>query len=180
MGFADMLFKLGIPYNSDEAVELARKIMKFIHDRSKEMSAQLAEERGVFPFYDRSTLKHDGDRKLRNATTTTIAPTGTISIICGTSSGIEPLFAISFVRNVMDNDELLEVHPYFKEIATERGFYSDELMRKIASHGSIQDMEEIPEDVRRIFVTARDVSPEYHVRMQAAFRSIQIMRYPRR
>ena len=169
MGFADMLFKLGIPYNSDEAVELARKIMKFIHDRSKEMSAQLAEERGVFPFYDRSTLKHDGDRKLRNATTTTIAPTGTISIICGTSSGIEPLFAISFVRNVMDNDELLEVHPYFKEIATERGFYSDELMRKIASHGSIQDMEEIPEDVRRIFVTAHDVSPEYHVRMQAAF-----------
>lgn len=168
MGFADMLFKLGIPYNSDEAVELARRVMKFIQERSKEMSARLAEIRGVFPYYDKSTLKHKG-MKLRNATTTTIAPTGTISIICGTTSGIEPLFAISFVRNVMDNDQLVEVHPYFKEVAIERGFYSDELMRRIAAHGSIQGMEEIPEDVRRVFVTAHDVSPEYHVRMQAAF-----------
>ncbi|NLO83057.1 MAG: TSCPD domain-containing protein [Clostridiales bacterium] len=168
MGFADMLFKLGIPYDSDEGVELARKVMRFISERSREMSAQLAEERGTFPYYDKSTLRHKGI-KLRNATTTTIAPTGTISIICGTTSGIEPLFAISFVRNVMDNDELLEVHPYFKEVAIKRGFYSDQLMRKIASHGSIQDIEEIPEDVRRVFVTAHDVSPEYHVRMQAAF-----------
>ncbi|MFS8501603.1 MAG: ribonucleotide reductase N-terminal alpha domain-containing protein [Caldicoprobacter sp.] len=168
MGFADMLFKLGIPYNSDEAVELARQVMKFIQERSKEMSAHLAEVRGVFPYYDKSTWRHKG-LKLRNATTTTIAPTGTISIICGTTSGIEPLFAISFVRNVMDNDQLVEVHPYFKEVAIKRGFYSDELMRKIAAHGSIQGMEEIPEDVRRVFVTAHDVSPEYHVRMQAAF-----------
>ncbi|MFO7154115.1 MAG: vitamin B12-dependent ribonucleotide reductase [Caldicoprobacter oshimai] len=168
MGFADMLFKLGIPYNSDEAVELARQVMKFIQERSKEMSAHLAEVRGPFPFFEKSTLRHKG-RKLRNATTTTIAPTGTISIICGTTSGIEPLFAISFVRNVMDNDELVEVHPYFKEVAIKRGFYSDELMRKIAARGSIQGMEEIPEDVRRVFVTAHDVSPEYHVRMQAAF-----------
>ncbi len=169
MGFSDMLFKLGIPYNSQEAVELARKVMKFIQLRSKEMSAELAETRGAFPFYDRSTLKEKKGKKLRNATTTTIAPTGTISIICGTTSGIEPLFAISFVRNVMDNDELVEVHPYFKELAIKRGFYSDQLMRKIAAKGSIQDMEEIPEDIRRIFVTAHDVSPEYHIRMQAAF-----------
>ena len=169
MGFADVLFKLGIPYNSDEAVELARKVMSFIHERSKEMSEQLAGTRGVFPYYDKSTYKNSEGKKLRNATTTTIAPTGTISIICGTTSGIEPLFAISFVRNVMDNDELPEVHPYFKEVAVKRGFYSDELMRKIAAHGSIHDMEEIPEDVRRVFVTAHDVSPEYHVRMQAAF-----------
>ncbi|MBM7581687.1 ribonucleoside-diphosphate reductase alpha chain [Caldicoprobacter guelmensis] len=168
MGFADMLFKLGIPYNSDEAVELARQVMKFIQERSKEMSARLAEVRGVFPFFEKSTLRHKGLR-LRNATTTTIAPTGTISIICGTTSGIEPLFAISFVRNVMDNDQLVEVHPYFKEVAIKRGFYSDQLMRKIAARGSIQGMEEIPEDVRRVFVTAHDVSPEYHVRMQAAF-----------
>jgi len=166
MGFANMLFKLGIPYNSEEAIALAEKVMKFIQDRSKAKSMELAEKRGVFPFHDRSTLK---DIKIRNATTTTIAPTGTISIICGTSSGIEPLFAISYVRNVMDGEELLEVHPYFKEVAIKRGFYSEELMKKIASHGTIQGMEGIPEDVQRIFVTAHDVSPEYHVRMQAAF-----------
>lgn len=168
MGFADMLFKLGVPYNSDEGIDLAEKVMKFIQNRSKEASMELARARGTFPYYDKSTYEKDGI-KLRNATTTTIAPTGTISIICGASSGVEPLFAISFVRNVMDNDELLEVHPYFKEVAIKRGFYSEELMKKIASHGTIQDIKEIPEDIRRVFVTAHDVSPEYHIRMQAAF-----------
>src|SRR5690606_17949564 len=135
-------------------------VMGFIQERSKKASMELAKVRGVFPYYDKSVWKSRG-LKLRNATTTTIAPTGTISIICGTSSGIEPLFAISFVRNVMDNDELLEVHPYFKEVAIERGFYSDSLMRDIAARGSIQNIEAIPSDVRECFVCAHDVSPEY-------------------
>ena len=116
--------------------------------------------------YEESTLKAQGI-SVRNATTTTIAPTGTISIIAGVSSGIEPLFAISFIRNVMDNDELLEVHPYFKKVAQERGFYSDELMREIAQKGSLHEIEGIPEDIKRLFVTAHDITPEYHIRMQA-------------
>lgn len=168
MGFADMLFKLGVSYNSEEAIQIAEDIMGFIQERSKKASVALATERGVFPYYDKSIWKGKG-LKLRNATTTTIAPTGTISIICGTSSGVEPLFAISFVRNVMDNDELLEVHPYFKEIAIERGFYSESLMRDIAVLGSIKDIDVIPTDVRECFVCAHDVSPEYHIKMQAAF-----------
>lgn len=168
MGFADLLFYLGIPYNSKEAVNIAEKIMKFIDDRSKAKSMELAEQRGTFPAYDNSIYKEKGI-KIRNATTTTIAPTGTISIIAGTSSGIEPLFAISFVRNVMDNDKLLEIHPYFKKVAKERGFYTKELMERIAEEGTLAHIEEIPEDVKRIFVTAHDISPVWHIRMQSAF-----------
>jgi ribonucleoside-diphosphate reductase alpha chain len=168
MGFADMLFKLGISYNSDEGVQLAEKIMQFIQERSKKASMDLAKSRGVFPYYDKSIYKKQGI-KIRNATTTTIAPTGTISIICDASSGIEPLFALSFVRNVMDNDELPEVHPYFREVAVREGFYSEELMKEIAHKGTLQGMEGIPEHIRKIFVTAHDVTPEYHIRMQAAF-----------
>lgn len=170
MGFADLLFYLGIPYNSQEAVDFADKLMKFINDKSKEKSKELAEKRGVFPEYDKSIYKEKG-LKVRNATTTTIAPTGTISIIGGTSSGIEPLFAISFVRNVMDNDKLLEVHPYFEKIAKERGFYSQELMERIAEEGSIAHIDEIPEDVKKVFVTAHDISPIWHIKMQAAFQN---------
>lgn len=168
MGFADMLIELGIPYNSKEAVSTAEKVMKFISDRSKETSIKLAEERGVFTYYDKSIFK-DKDSRIRNATTTTIAPTGTISIIAGVSSGIEPLFALSFVRNVMDNDELPEVNPIFERVAKERGFYSNELMREIAAHGTIQDISSIPEDIRRVFVTAHDIEPEWHIRIQSAF-----------
>lgn len=168
MGFADMLIELGIPYNSEEAVNTAEKLMKFISDRSKETSMKLAEERGVFKYFDKSVFKNN-DLKYRNATTTTIAPTGTISIIAGVSSGIEPLFALSFVRNVMDNDELPEVNPIFERVAKERGFYSKELMREIAAHGTIQDIKLIPEDVRRVFVTAHDIAPEWHIRIQSAF-----------
>ncbi len=167
MGFADMLFKLRIPYNSDKAIETAEIVMKFIDDRSKQASVELAKVRGPFPAFDKSALS--GGEPIRNATTTTIAPTGTISIICNASSGVEPLFALAFVRNVMDNDALVEVNPYFKRIAQERGFYSEQLMREIAQHGSLQDIEGVPEDVRRVFVTAHDISPEYHIRMQAAF-----------
>lgn len=168
MGFADMLIDLGIPYNSEEAVAMAEKVMKFIQDKSKEASIKLSEKRGTFEFYDKSIYKESGNR-LRNATTTTIAPTGTISIIAGVSSGIEPLFAISFIRNVMDNDELVEVNPLFEKIAKERGFYSLNLMKEIARHGGIQGMKAIPEDVRKIFVTAHDIDPIWHIKMQAAF-----------
>lgn len=168
MGFADVLFYLGIPYNSQEAVEFAEDIMEFIDKKSKKKSEELANIRGVFPAYEESIFKEQGI-KMRNATTTTIAPTGTISIIAGTSSGVEPLFAISFVRNVMDDDKLVEVHPYFEKIAKERGFYSKDLMEKIAEEGTIAHIKEIPEDIRKIFVTAHDIIPFWHIKMQAAF-----------
>lgn len=169
MGFADMLVALGIPYNSDRAVETAEQVMHFIQSESKAASAALAEKRGNFLNYTDSVYDHPDTPYMRNATTTTIAPTGTISIIAGCSSGIEPIFAISFVRKVLDGQELLEVHPLFQQIAKERGFYSDELMKRIAERGSIKNFMEIPEDVRRVFVVAHDVSPEWHIRIQAAF-----------
>ena len=168
MGWADMLFRLGVPYNSDEAVALAEDVMGFISMRAKEASRHLAETRGPFPYVDRSIFKSD-PYPPRNGTVTTIAPTGTISILAGCSSGVEPLFGLSFVRNVMDHDALPEVHPYFEEVARARGFYSPELMRRVAERGTLDGLEGIPEDVRRVFVTAHDVSPEYHIRMQAAF-----------
>jgi ribonucleoside-diphosphate reductase alpha chain len=169
MGFADMLYRMRISYNSDNALDLAEEIMSFIQTESHEASKYLAQERGVFEFFDKSIFKEMENSLYRNATTTTIAPTGTLSIIAGCSSGIEPLFALSFIRRVMDNDELLEINPYFKKIAMERGFYSRELMDTIAKTGSIKEIEEIPKDVRDIFATAHDVSPDWHVRMQAAF-----------
>ena len=169
MGFADMIIKLGIPYNTDEAVSAGREIMKFIDTEAKAASELLAEERGVFPNWEGSRLNKNGGRQMRNATVTTIAPTGTLSIIAGCSSGIEPLFAVSYVRTVMDNDELIEVNPHFAAVAKERGFYSDELMKRIAHHGTVADMAEVPEDVRRLFVTAHDIEPVWHVKMQAAF-----------
>jgi len=168
MGWADMLCKLDIPYNSQISIDLAEKIMHFIQDESRKASMELAEKKGVFPYYDRSIYKNLGVR-VRNATTTTIAPTGTLSIIAGVSSGIEPLFAISYIRNVMDNDELIEVNPVFKQTAQEEGFYSDELMRRIAKKGSIKGFGEIPERVQNVFVTSHDIAPDWHVRMQAAF-----------
>jgi ribonucleoside-diphosphate reductase alpha chain len=169
MGFADMLYQLKVPYNSEKALEIAEEVMGFIQKESHEASKYLAEERGVFSNFDRSIFKGKEGHAYRNATTTTIAPTGTLSIIAGCSSGIEPLFALSFVRRVMDNDELVEVNPYFETTAKERGFYSHELMDRIAKKGSIRDMNEVPEDVREIFVTSHDVTPEWHIRMQAAF-----------
>ncbi|MBZ4665371.1 ribonucleotide reductase N-terminal alpha domain-containing protein [Mahella sp.] len=168
MGWADMLFRLGVPYNSDEAIELGTKLMKFICDRARQQSVELAEQRGTFPAYEQS-IWNDKGLRVRNATVTTIAPTGSISIIAGVSSGIEPLFAISFVRNVMDNTQLPEVHPIFEEVAKQRGFYNAELMRQIARQGSIRHIDGIPEDIKKVFVTAHDISPEYHIRMQAAF-----------
>ena len=169
MGFADMLFQMGIPYNSDRALSLAEEVMGFIQEESKRASIALAEERGVFPNFEKSIFKGKPGCRYRNATATTIAPTGTLSIIAGCSSGVEPLFGLSFVRNVMDNDQLLEVNPYFEAVAKKRDFYSRELMEQLAREGTLTEIEEVPADVKEVFVTAHDVSPEWHIRMQAAF-----------
>lgn len=169
MGFADLLILLGIPYDSSESVRMAKRVMARIRRRAREASAKLAELRGAFPNYPRSIYPAKGIPPLRNATTTTIAPTGTLSIIAGCSSGIEPLFAVSYIRRVLDNEELVEVHPLFVELAKKKGFYSEELMREVAATGSLKGFQEIPEEMRRVFVTAHDISPEWHVRIQAAF-----------
>jgi len=170
MGFADMLIELGIPYNSDEAVGIADELMHFINEEGHQMSRELAEERGPFPNWDKSVYKENGIR-MRNATVTTIAPTGTIAIIAGVSSGVEPLFAVSYVRKgVLDGQtELLEVNPLFEKIARRHGFYTDDLMKQIAKKGTVQSIHGIPDDVKDIFVTALDIAPEWHVMMQATF-----------
>ena len=168
MGFADMLIKLGIPYTSNEAIQFAGRLMHFIHTESLRASAALAEERGVFPNFEKSLYAKNGMR-VRNATVNTIAPTGTISIIANCSSGIEPLFAISFVRNVLSGTKLFEVNSLFEEMARKRGIYSQELLVRIAQHGSLQHIKEIPRDIRTLFVTAFDVSPKQHLLHQAAF-----------
>ncbi|HTP06030.1 MAG TPA: vitamin B12-dependent ribonucleotide reductase [Nitrospirota bacterium] len=169
MGFADMLLEMGIPYSSDEAVKLGESVMKFITDEGRKMSEELARERGAFPKFEGSIYDRPGMAPVRNATVTTIAPTGTLSIIAGCSSGIEPLFALTFVRKVLDGAELLEVNPVFERVAKERGFYSDELMKDIAEHGGCTGIPTVPEDVQRVFVTAHDITPEWHIRMQGAF-----------
>ncbi|MEA3305229.1 MAG: vitamin B12-dependent ribonucleotide reductase [Candidatus Omnitrophota bacterium] len=168
MGFADMLIKLKIAYESDEAFSKAEDVMKFILDKAMEASEELAGKRGVFPSFENS-IYGKGRRKLRNSTLTTIAPTGTLSIIANCSSGIEPIFAVSYIRSVMDNDELIETHPIFLKIAKEMGFYSPELMKKIAIEGSVQNFKEIPADVRKLFRTALEINPECHVKMQGMF-----------
>ena len=167
MGWADMLIQMNIPYNSDRAVELAEEVMGFIQAEGKKASSALAEERGVFQNYEGSI--YDGKLRVRNATVTTIAPTGTLSIISGCSSGIEPLFAVSYVRTVMEGTKLIEVNPHFEKVAKERGFWNRELMEKIAEKGTIKDFNEIPDDVKAVFVTAHDITPEEHIIMQAAF-----------
>jgi len=167
MGWADMLIQLKIPYNSEKAITLAEEVMEFIQKEGKNASSALAEERGVFPNYEGSIF--EGKIKLRNATVTTIAPTGTLSIIAGCSSGIEPLFAVSYIRTVMEGTKLIEINPYFEKVAKEHGFWSRELMERIAEKGSVKDFKEIPADVRAVFVTAHDITPEEHIRMQAAF-----------
>ncbi len=169
MGWADMLIKLGIAYDSEEAVALGEKVMGFIEAEARAASAKLAEERGVFPNFTGSIFDTPKGQRVRNATVTTIAPTGTLSIISNVSSGIEPLFAVSYVRTVMDNDKLIEVNPIFEDVAIKQGFYSRELMSLIADHGSVRGIVEVPAYMQDIFVTAHDLEPEWHIRMQAAF-----------
>jgi len=168
MGFADMLVAMGLRYDSGEAVTLAEEVMGFILEEARKASVELARLRGVFPNWERSIYVEQGLR-LRNATVTSVAPTGTISIIAGCSSGIEPLFAVAYVREVLEGTRLLEVNPTFERIAKQRGFHSRELMLDIAKHGSVQRIDAVPEDVKRLFVTSMDIAPEWHVRMQAAF-----------
>ena len=169
MGWADMLIKLGIPYDSEDAVALGEKVMGYIDAEAKAASRKLATERGEFPNFAGSVYDTPEGGPIRNATVTTIAPTGTLSIIANCSSGVEPLFAVSYVRTVMDNDRLIEVNPMFEEVAIKRGFYSQELMALIADHGSVHGIDEVPEEIQRAFVTAHDIEPVWHVKMQAAF-----------
>jgi ribonucleoside-diphosphate reductase alpha chain len=168
MGWADMLLELGIPYNSDEAVDLAGKLMEFITKNARQQSVKLAAKRGAFPLFGESTLS---GQPQRNATVTTIAPTGTLSIMANCSSGVEPVFGYVFIRNVMDGTELIEVNPVLKRKLHEYGIYSEELMKKISKEGSLAHIMEIPDDIRRVFVCAHDISPEFHIRMQAAFQN---------
>jgi len=165
MGFAEMLILLGIPYDSKDAVKTAEKLMKFINTEAIKASEDLAKEKGVFPNFKNSSFK----KKRRNVAVTTIAPTGTISMIAGCSSGIEPLFAVAFVRKVMGGTRLLEVNPYFEELAKNIGFYSEELISKIARTGSVQNMHEVPDKVKMLFRTALDIDAEAHIKIQAAF-----------
>lgn len=171
MGFADMLFELGIPYNCQKAVDLAEDIMSFVSSSAHDASEALGHERGSFANFEKSIFASGENKRtaMRNATVTTIAPTGTLSILAGCSSGIEPVFALSFVRKVMDDARLLEVNPYFEQTARRLGFYNNDLMDIIAQNNSIAEMTEIPEEIRTVFVTAHDVAPEWHIRMQAAF-----------
>jgi ribonucleoside-diphosphate reductase alpha chain len=168
MGFADLLIRMGIPYGTREAVRFAEKLMRFVRRESLEASRALAGERGVFPNFPKSVYARKNLR-IRNATVNTIAPTGTISIIAGCSSGIEPLFAVSFVRNVLSGTRLFEVNPFFEEVARSRGFYRKELFAQIAQSGSLEKIHGIPAEVKRIFVTAFDVTPQQHLETQAAF-----------
>jgi ribonucleoside-diphosphate reductase alpha chain len=167
MGFAEMLIKMNVSYSSPDAIHLAEEIMSFISTEGRAESARLGQARGSFPLFEQSKLKRWD--AMRNSTVTTIAPTGTISIIAGTSSGIEPLFALAFVRHVLEGARLLEVSPLFEKAAHERGFYSPELRAEIAQKGSVQNIAHVPQDIKDTFVTALDIAPEQHVRIQAAF-----------
>jgi ribonucleoside-diphosphate reductase alpha chain len=168
MGFADMLIMLGVPYDSEEALELGEQVMKFIEEEAHKKSREIGEVRGSFPNFEKSILK-DRYSAFRNATVTTVAPTGTISIIAGCSSGIEPLFAVSFMRNVLGGARLFETNALFEETAKKKGFYSAKLLEEIAKTGSVQKIDGVPEDVKRLFATALDIDPVWHVKMQAAF-----------
>jgi ribonucleoside-diphosphate reductase alpha chain len=169
MGFADMLLQLGVPYNTTEALNIATEVMRFISQEALNASQELAAERGVFPAYQGSIYDVPGGSRVRNAARTTIAPTGTLSIIAGCSSGIEPLFALSFTKNILDGAHLIEVNPYFEETARRCGFYSEDLMQRLAEGAHLKDIAGIPEEIKTTFVTAHEISPEWHVRMQSAF-----------
>jgi ribonucleoside-diphosphate reductase alpha chain len=169
MGFADALIRIGLAYDSDEAVSFGEKVAAFLEARSRAASAHLAARRGAFPNFRGSKWDRPGEPPLRNATTTTVAPTGTISILAGCSGGIEPLYAVSFVRRVLEGRRLVEVHPLFVERARREGWHSEALMEEIAARGSVRDLAAVPAEVQRLFATAYDVAPRWHLAMQAAF-----------
>ncbi|MFC1894192.1 adenosylcobalamin-dependent ribonucleoside-diphosphate reductase, partial [Chloroflexota bacterium] len=169
MGFADMLLRLGIPYDSEAALQVGAEVMRFIQDEAASASVELAGGRGVFPAFEGSIYDAPDRPQVRNATCTTIAPTGSLSIIAGCSSGIEPLFALSYTKNILDGAQLVEVNPYFREAAQQEGFYSKELMQELAAGAKLHDFKGVPDRIKQLFVTAHELSPEWHVRMQAAF-----------
>jgi len=169
MGFADMLLMLGVPYNSAKALKIAGELMSFIGEKAMEASVELGKERGAFPAFEGSLYDIPDGPPVRNATRTTIAPTGTLSMIAGCSSGIEPLFALSYTKTVLDGTPFVEVNMYFEEAAKKGGFYSEELMKKLAEGDHLADIDEIPDDIKNLFVTAHEITPEWHVKMQAAF-----------
>jgi ribonucleoside-diphosphate reductase alpha chain len=169
MGFADMLIQLGIPYDSDEAVHHAESVMAFINEEAHVASAELAARRGNFPAYKGSLFDKPVSPRMRNATVTTIAPTGTISLIAGTSSGIEPIFAVAHSRHVLDGQALPEIHPLFLRLAKKEKFFSAALVQEVAKTGSVQGLDAVPEYAQRLFRTSHDIAPRWHVRIQAAF-----------
>ncbi|MCM8771747.1 MAG: adenosylcobalamin-dependent ribonucleoside-diphosphate reductase [Candidatus Omnitrophica bacterium] len=168
MGWADLLFELKIPYGSEESFILAENLMKFINEKAFEYSVKLGREKGSFPNFERSIYYGKID-SLRNATRTTIAPTGSISIIANCSSGIEPVFGIAFIRNILEGTKLIEINPVFEKVSKKEGFLTSEVLKKIIKTGSIKDVEEIPEEYRKIFLTAFDIHPLLHLKMQATF-----------
>ncbi len=171
MGWSDLLIQLGIRYDSDAALALAEQVMQFIQNETYRASSELTEARGPFPEWERSAYNRgENPRPMRNSAPVTIAPTGTISIIAGASSGIEPLFALSYVRNVMDNTRLVEGNSYFEAVARHEGFYSEELMEQLAASGSLEDLD-VPGWVKEVFRVSHDIDPRWHVRMQAAFQT---------
>jgi ribonucleoside-diphosphate reductase alpha chain len=169
MGFADMLIQLGIPYNSEQGLLTAEDVAHFISAEADKASIDLGRERGVFPAFQGSIYDVPAGPGFRNASRTTIAPTGSLSIIANCSSGIEPLFALSYMRHILEGEEFVEVNPYFEEAAKKGGFYSADLMKQLAEGKRLRDIEEVPEDIRQLFVTAHDISPEWHVKVQAVF-----------
>jgi len=169
MGFADMLIQLCIPYNSAEALQTGTDIMRFVNEEATKASVVLGKERGVFPAFEGSIYDVPDGPRVRNASRTTIAPTGTLSLIAGCSSGIEPLFALSYTKNILDGARLVEVNPHFEEAARDGGFYSEELMQKLADGAHLGEIDGVPDGARRLFVTAHEITPEGHVKMQAAF-----------
>ncbi len=169
MGFADMLIQLGIPFDSKKALSVAEEVMHFISEEADKASIELAKVRGVFPAFEGSIYDVAGGPRFRNASRSTIAPTGSLSIIANCSSGIEPIFALSYMRHILEGEEFVEVNPYFEQTAKKGRFYSSELMRELAEGKKLRDMPGIPEKTKNLFVCAHDISPEWHVRMQAAF-----------
>ncbi len=167
MGFADMLLMMNIPYSSEEAVKLAENLMKFINDQGHKASEELAKVRGAFPLFKESIYKDKNP--IRNATVTTIAPTGTLSIIAGVSSGIEPVFAYAYIRNIMDKTHMIEINPVLKNKLESLGLLSDELMEKIATSGTLKNIKELPDEIKKVFLSSHDITPKSHVKMQAAF-----------
>jgi ribonucleoside-diphosphate reductase alpha chain len=164
-----MLIQLGTPYDSEQALTIAEEVAHFISEEADKVSTELAKERGIFPAFEGSIYDVPGGPRLRNASRTTVAPTGSLSIIANCSSGIEPIFALTYVRHILDNEEFIEVNPYFEQLAKKGGFYSQELTKELAEGKKLSDMQDVPEEVKKLFVTAHDISPEWHVRMQAAF-----------